>query len=81
MFWITIDDTVSLTLEEDDTVSDRTDDTVHVVGQEIKDADTGVITWPTPEGPKAPMVTSAVDLTARNGSSIVGPAISSVPLS
>ena len=59
---IIIDDTVPATPEGDDTVSEETDDSIHTISQKVKDTDAKVAVQPAPEGPKAPMVPSAVDL-------------------
>lgn len=55
---VTINDTVAQTLRGDDAISDEPDDSTHMVEQEVKDD--GVVTAQSiPEGPVAPVVSSA----------------------
>ena len=79
MSQITIDDTILLTLGGDDTLCDKTDDFVHIVGQEVKDTDTEVVIQPTLEGLEALVVLSAVGPTTMDGSSTVDLTVSNVP--
>ena len=76
---ITIDDTILLTLRGDDTLCDKTDDFVHIIGQEVKDTDTEVVIQPTLEGLEALVVSSAVGPTTMDGSSTVDLTVSNVP--
>lgn len=58
---VSIDDTVPLTPGGSNTVSDKTDDFVHTIEEEVKDPNAEVVIKPTTEGPVAPVVLSAID--------------------
>ena len=58
---IAIDNTILPTSGGNDAVNDETDDSVHIVEEEVKDPDDEVIIQPAPEGPAAPVVLFIAD--------------------
>lgn len=77
---IIIDDTVPQTLGRDDFINYKTDNSIHMVKQEVRD-DEVVIVQPTPEGPDAHVVSSIVDPSSRDGLTTVKLTVSDAPLS
>lgn len=58
---VSIDDTVPLTPGGSNVVSDKTEDSVHTIKEEVKEPNAEVVIKPTTEGPMAPVVPSATD--------------------
>lgn len=73
-----IDDIVPPTPGGDDTISDEPDDSVHTVEQEEKD-DGVVISQLVPEGPVAPIASSAIGSLSEGGPTTVDLNVSDAP--
>ena len=80
MTQIIIDDIVLPTPRGDDVVSDETDDSIHMVEQEVK-GDGMIIAQPTLEGLETPVVSLVVDPSTEDGPTTVNPTIFDAPLS
>ena len=57
----------------DDTLSDETVESVHMVEEEVKDTDCVVIAQPAPDGPDAVVVSSVKNPTTIEGLSAMNP--------
>lgn len=78
---ITIDGTISPTPREDDTISEETSDSIHIVEQGGKDTDAETVVKLVLDGSKTLAIQSTVDPSTTNGLSPVDPITSQAPLS
>nr|POE62453.1 hypothetical protein CFP56_26384 [Quercus suber] len=75
---IVINNTVPPAPGGDESLSDESDDSIHIVEQEVKDNGV-VIAQPVPEGLVTPTVSSTIDPSFEGGPNIVNLAVSNFP--